>query len=112
MNDPRTEGVRGSDESVATAGRPAHDIPHPRHSDVPAQLRRRRAASWRCPPLAGGRRDPWDDPHPDHWTEHEVDSWSTSMKHLAAAGLPGLLPPSALVAVQRRRPATCRGEAA
>jgi len=28
--------------------------------DVPVQLRRRRAASWRCPPLGCGRRDPID----------------------------------------------------
>jgi hypothetical protein len=27
---------------------------------VPEQLRRRRAASWRCPPLSCGHRDPLD----------------------------------------------------
>jgi hypothetical protein len=32
--------------------------------DTPTQLRRRRAASWRCPPLADGRRDPLDPPPP------------------------------------------------
>lgn len=33
--------------------------------DTPAQLRRRRASSWRCPPLSCGRRDPID-PNPYH----------------------------------------------
>lgn len=28
--------------------------------EIPVQLRRRRAASWRCPPLSCGRRDPID----------------------------------------------------
>ncbi|MDP9394867.1 MAG: hypothetical protein M3Q27_11750 [Actinomycetota bacterium] len=32
--------------------------------DIPAQLRRRREASLRLPPLAGGMRDPWLVPRP------------------------------------------------
>ena len=33
-------------------------------TDVASQLRRRRAASYRCPPLADGRADPIDKPRP------------------------------------------------
>ncbi|MGH3511657.1 MAG: hypothetical protein ACRDRB_05195 [Pseudonocardiaceae bacterium] len=91
MNDPRTEGVRGSDESVATAGRPAHDIPHPRHSDIPAQLRRRRAASRRLPPLPDGRRDPLDSTH-EPITDAEIDAWRATWSHLDRLGLPAIIP--------------------
>ena len=38
---------------------------------TPAQVRRRRAAADRCPPLDDGRRDPLE-PEPDRWTFERV----------------------------------------
>jgi hypothetical protein len=66
--------------SYSDAGRP-----EPREDSgaavegVALQLRRRRAASWRCEPLADGRRDPID-PMP---TDREVlrDVWRTLARH-------------------------------
>ncbi|MGH3542481.1 MAG: hypothetical protein ACRD0H_04700 [Actinomycetes bacterium] len=102
MTDPRTDGVRGSDESVATAGRPAHDIPHPRHSDIPAALRRRRAASWRLPPLADGRRDPLDSAD-EPITDAEIDAWRATWLHLHRLDLPAVVPAHVLAAGRARR---------
>lgn len=55
---------------------------------IPAQLRRRRAASHRLPPLACGARDPWrrchDNPRPG---EREVDGYRDAVLHLDADGL-------------------------
>ncbi len=58
-------------------GRPRQDGPNvealttttdaatvPQTDDIPAQLRRRREASLRLAPLAGGMRDPWLVPRP------------------------------------------------
>lgn len=62
-----------------------------------AAIRRRRAASWRCPPLDCGRRDPLDpDRRPalarrraereQRRAELERESWQAATAHLRAAG--------------------------
>lgn len=62
-----------------------------------AGLRRRRAASWRCPPLECGRRDPLDlDPRPGVRGREAVaavraerraaESWLLAVEHLAELG--------------------------
>jgi hypothetical protein len=58
VTNPRADAVRGGSDNV--------DAGQARRSDatatpsVPAQLRRRRIASWRLPPLPSGQRDPLD----------------------------------------------------
>lgn len=62
-----------------------------------AGLRRRRAASWRCPPLDCGRRDPLDlDPRPgirhrqavaaERTAQREAASWAAAVAHLGELG--------------------------
>lgn len=53
-----------------------------------AQLRHRRAASWRCTPLADGRRDPLDPPPRNgrRPTLAEIDAWAAAIELLAAHG--------------------------
>lgn len=60
--------------------------------ETPDQLRRRRAASYRCPPLADGRRDPLELPDQPPPEVRELDSWAAALAHLRAAGLAGLPP--------------------
>lgn len=58
---------------------------------VAEQLRRRRAASRRCPPLADGRRDPLDT-CTEPIAPGEIDSWRAAWLHLTCRGLPPLVP--------------------
>jgi hypothetical protein len=67
----------------------ATDPGQPNPAAVPAQWRRRRAESWRCPPLADGRRDPWTDQHPDDWSDTEITGSAASAAHLRALNLYG-----------------------
>lgn len=54
-------------------------------ADVAAQqLRRRRAASWRCEALPDGRRDPWSG---WPWPPYSVEASRKAWVHLADAGL-------------------------
>ncbi|MGH3798481.1 MAG: hypothetical protein ACRDSP_26860 [Pseudonocardiaceae bacterium] len=80
---------------------------------VPEQLRRRRAASWRCEPLAGGHRDPWADWHAAGWTDAELESWGAAAGHLRGLELFGSwqVPESVRAAWRRRSCACCRGAA-
>lgn len=60
-------GPPGEERAGPPTGRPHHTTNGPSATDagdIPRQLRRRRAASRRLPPLADGRRDPLD-PRPD-----------------------------------------------
>jgi hypothetical protein len=70
MKNPRTGGAGA--KSVGRPARQTHDTAAT-PSDVPAQLSRRRAASYRCPPLPDRRRDPADPVHPirDHPADHQ-----------------------------------------
>ena len=80
----------------------------------PRQLRRRRAASWRCEPLGDASRDPWDPAYREDWTDSEVTAWQATAEHLRAHGLYGRwqLPDSVRVAWYRRRTCPCgRGAA-
>ncbi len=45
------------------------------NTPVPAQLRRRREASLRLPPLADGRRDPWPPARPPLSVESARLAW-------------------------------------
>ncbi len=51
--------------------------------DIRAQIRRRREASRRLPPLADGLRDPWTAPRPPLSVESARAAWA----HLYALGL-------------------------
>ncbi len=51
--------------------------------DISAQLRRRRDASLRLPPLPDGRRDPWPPPRPPLSVASARAAWA----HLHALGL-------------------------
>lgn len=110
MRTPATSGGR----SELAEGAGSDDTACTQQSDVPAQLRRRRAASWRCEPLESGRRDPWVDQHPDTWTDAELDSWAAAAVHLRRAGLTPQVPDSVRRSWYARRSCqcSCRGDAA
>ena len=64
MSDPPTRRGRARPEPDPDTNQPNGPSLTDTH-DIPTQLRRRRAASRRLPPLADGRRDPLD-PRPDN----------------------------------------------
>lgn len=69
----------------------------------PSQLRRRRGASYRCPPLADGRRDPLDVIDVDGpLSDAEVAAWRAAWVHLHALGLPAVVPERVLAAAGSR----------
>jgi hypothetical protein len=69
-----------------------------------AALRRRRAASWRLPPLVCGRHDPLDPgPRAEPDTDAELRSWRLAWAHLADAGYPALIPADVVAAGRRHR---------
>lgn len=80
--------------------------------DIPTQIRRRCAASWRLPPLGSGDRDPWRD-RPDEWSPRELDSLAATAAHLRSVGLYGSwqVPESARQTWRCQR-CPCRREAA
>lgn len=85
------------------AGRAGNDDTRDtRHSDVPAQLRRRRAAAHRCPPLPGGRRDPWHYPATEPVTDRELASWRLAWRHLHGLDLPAAVPERVVAAGRAR----------
>jgi hypothetical protein len=101
MKNPRTgESDAGASEAVSRPLDCAQDTASP--SDLPAQLRRRRAASWRCEPLPGGQRDPLNDDGFDDepLTDAELDSWRAAWQHLNRLGLPALVPARVVAAGQ------------
>lgn len=75
---------------------------------IPSQLRRRRGASYRCPPLADGRRDPLDVIDVDGidvdglLSDAEVAAWRAAWVHLHALGLPAVVPERVLAAAGSR----------
>lgn len=105
MKDPRPpeEGGAGAGESVSRQLDCTQDTATASPSDVPAQLRRRRAASWRCNPLQSGRRDPWHDPPTESVTERELASWRAAWRHLRGCGLPAVVPERVVAAGQAHR---------
>jgi hypothetical protein len=88
--------------------RQATDPRQPNPADVPAALRRRRAASLRCVPLPSGQRDPFTDDHDRPLTTAELASWRAAWRHLHALGLPAVIPRQVVAAGQAHR----RGDAA
>jgi hypothetical protein len=84
MRTPATSGGRRQLAERA-GGDDTRAIPR----SVPRQLRRRRAASWRCEPLWAGQRDPWTDERPADWTATEVESWQRTAEYLRAHQLYG-----------------------
>ncbi|MDQ2880490.1 MAG: hypothetical protein M3Y48_04300 [Actinomycetota bacterium] len=83
------------------------------NSDLPAQLRRRRAASWRLPPLASaGLRDPWTDRHADDLNPRELMSWRVAWHHLDLLGLPAIVPEQVVAASRTQRCGTTGRDAA
>ena len=64
-------------------------------------LARRRAASARLPVLACGRADPWFYA-PLPLTDHQLDGWRATARHVLGAGLVPGVPLGALRALYRR----------
>jgi hypothetical protein len=64
-----------------------------RFNAVPRQLRRRRVASWRLPPLDCGCRDPWTCKHyrDAYISDKQADAAVAAIEHLDLVGTPGLL---------------------
>ncbi len=69
-----------------------------RPADIPAQLRRRRAASRRLTALDDGRHDPYHLPDED-LSDGALIGWELAINHLLHADLCPILPP----AVRRAR---------
>lgn len=96
MTNPRTpDQCGGSGVDARPARRPDATATAPQSR--PAQLRRRRAASWRLPPLCDGRRDPLDSAG-EPISDAELDSWRAAWCHLDRAGLVAVIPQRVLVA--------------
>lgn len=100
MRKPPASGSAGGLKPVIHHDvRPAENTPQPRQS-VPGQLRARRAASWRLPPLPDGRRDPLD-PQDEPVSDAELDAWRAAWWHLHRKGLPAVIPDRVLAAARR-----------
>ncbi len=81
MTDKKRPGQRAN---ASQAPMTANDNPTiPTADGISAQLRRRREASLRLPPLAGGMRDPWLVPRPPLSVESARAAWL----HLYELGL-------------------------
>lgn len=65
-------------------------------------LRRRRAASWRIPPLVCGHVDPWTCDHKTEPTGVEVDGAASAAAHLRALGFAPVFPVTMCRALYRR----------
>jgi hypothetical protein len=61
------------------------------------QMRRRREASLRLPPLSSGVRDPWCDSDTEPLTENQINAWIATVRHLRAQGLTPILPRGVLL---------------
>jgi hypothetical protein len=109
---PRDQGGRYQRDRSSTTSDPILDGSGFLPQSVAAQLRRRRAAAWRCEPLSNGLRDPWLPDRLD-WSDDEIDSWVAAVQHLRSQGLYASwqLPASVRVAWYRRRSCPCRGAA-
>jgi hypothetical protein len=102
MTNPRTSDLCGGSGVDARPARPDQHKPGTDiGTDIPAQLRRRRVASWRLPPLDDGRRDPLDDCD-EPLSDAELDSWRAAWMHLDRLALPAIVPQRVLVASVRR----------
>ncbi len=93
-------GKGGRDQHSATTTKADRDATATDPQSVPTQLRRRRAAAWRCEPLVSGLRDPLD-PAGEPLTDAELASWRVAWLHLAELDLPAIVPPRVLVAAGR-----------
>jgi hypothetical protein len=89
MRNPRTSDAGAARELVDHHG---DVLTIPPASDLPAALRHRRAASWRCVPLGCGRRDPLDDRNEPEITDRELASWRAAWRHLHLLNLPAIIP--------------------
>ncbi|MGH3547601.1 MAG: hypothetical protein ACRDQU_05685 [Pseudonocardiaceae bacterium] len=102
MTKPPSTATTGGFRGSPATGRHAQDNPR---TGVPAQLLRRRVASWRCEPLPDGRRDPAG-PVDEPISEAELASWRAAWWHLAKLDLPAIVPTRVLTAAGRRGGAT------
>jgi hypothetical protein len=98
---PRDQGGRYQRDRSSTTSDPILDGSGFLPQSVAAQLRRRRAASWRCEPLWSGLRDPADLTPAESVTERELASWRTAWWHLDRLGLPAIIPERVLAAAGR-----------
>lgn len=93
---PRAEGG-GRDQRDAATTTADRDATRAASQSVPAELRRRRAAAWRCEPLADGLCDPLD-PCDEPVSDGELDSWRAAWSHLDRVGLVAIIPERVLAA--------------
>lgn len=114
---PPRERPASNDSSRDEAARQTQDKPPARRavtdvstldyapSAVPAALRRRRAAAWRCEPLPDGRRrDPLEEGGCDEpITGAQLISWRAAWRHLHRLGLPAIIPQRVVAAGQAHR---------
>jgi hypothetical protein len=79
--------------------------PVPASERYAAALRRRRAGSWRLPPLTGcGRRDPLDNrDYEREVSDRELASWRAAWRHLDQLDLPAIIPARVVAAGQDHR---------
>lgn len=99
MTNPRTGSDAGVRESIDHHDDDSQILPAAASpSDIPAQLRRRRAASRRSEPLESGLRDPLDHPVHEPLTDAELDSWRAAWRHLHALELPAVIPERIILA--------------
>lgn len=89
---PCDQGGRYQRDGSSTTSDPVPDGSAPPRHSVPQQLRRRRAASWRCEPLRTGLRDPADPTPTYRVTERELASWRAAYCHLNRLGLVAIIP--------------------
>ena len=88
---------------------PSSSTPHPYDNRAPRQCspdpwpwRRRRAASWRLPPLADGAADPWRPWRPERVSPVQVQGAVDAARHLLAEGLPPIFDADTVTAIWRR----------
>jgi hypothetical protein len=76
-------------------------MPQTQSSTIALQLRRRRAASYRLPPLHDGHRDPWQPWRPHHTTQVQTQGAIAAANHLLAEDLPPLFDADTITAIGR-----------
>ena len=87
-NDPGPEPEATSTTSTPATATAAKGYSHVNAAEsVPAQLERRRHASFRLPPLQSGHRDPIRKIAEQPWTDNQRCAWVDAVSHLRGVGL-------------------------
>ena len=92
---------RAEPPAVGAGGTADERSTKPDCDTYPAQLRRRREASYRLPVLECGRSDPWYyDPLP--LSDNQLDGWVATVVHLEGHGLTAIVPVAVWRALKKR----------